>query len=1022
MPNTIPSASSTQLLRTALALLLGLPIATVTAATFSWDNTTGVWSDAARWGGLAPSGADATDILIFGGDVGAVAGVAPNYVATEDLAGTPFLLNQLTLNATDPGATGLTQRIIASPAAKGLRFGGAGPQIVQNGVGGFALDLPMELTAPLTLTGNGAGVVTLNFALTGAADIVKNGSSTYRLGTPFSSTTIPTTGPSANAWVGRLTINDGTIRFNNTADSGRTALRANPVVLTSALAQLTATSELRTGTLSGAAGNVQTVVSGNNTASTSIVIHALSDGSYGGTLKIDPRSGTGANDGILVVRGAAKQTLTGPLSLAFVSAVTTTGADIEIGRSATLALAGAATLGGDSRGAVILAGGTFQLDNVATNNPNRLRDAGTGSTGLDTKGGGAFQLIGNAAGTIETIGRFQISGAATTSVRSGAVTIGVVQSAASSALNISSYNRLSVANAFVTVDFTGSGGTLGASATSPRILFTLVPVVASFNGLIGNNDTVAIASSVGWATVDGAHFASYSGNGVIAVAATAFNPAVSSATTNAVLTGSASVTLGSTFSQNSLRLAPVAAGQSLSIAGAGNLDTNGVLLAGANDFTIANSGGGTGGYAGTNTRYVHVQQAVLTLGLNAGAANFPLVKSGAGTLALTNPANAAATFTTAINAGSLRANPSTTLSGGPLQLRGGVLEIEGGGTFTRPLGGAAGQVNWASTVSGQDQGSGGFAAFGADATVTIGGNNATVFAWESANFLTSGYALMFGSPRADRRVTFTNPLSLSALAGSVNYNAREIRAVHNPAAANDTATLSGIVSGTLQNDLLKTGSGTLELTAPNTFLGTTIVLEGALLVNGSTASSILADVRAGATLGGSGTTGPVQIGGAAKLAPGDTAGHTSVLSTGNLKFTDSTSTYAVQIGGIVVGGNGTTGYDQVGVTGSLALNGASLAGSLLGGFTPTPGDLFFLLNNDGIDPVTGLFLQGANTTFDGTTFDISYTGDFGTNAFSAAGGNDVVLRVVPEPSTLALLFASGLLAGRRRRRVVSLPR
>ena len=199
------------------------------------------------------------------------------------------------------------------------------------------------------------------------------------------------------------------------------------------------------------------------------------------------------------------------------------------------------------------------------------------------------------------------------------------------------------------------------------------------------------------------------------------------------------------------------------------------------------------------------------------------------------------------------------------------------------------------------------------------------------------------------------------------------------------------------------------------------MLEGALLVNGSTASSFLADVRAGATLGGSGTTGPVQIGGAAKLAPGDTAGHTSVLSTGNLKFTDSTSTYAVQIGGIVVGGNGTTGYDQVGVTGSLALNGASLAGSLLGGFTPTPGDLFFLLNNDGIDPVTGLFLQGASTTFDGTTFDISYTGDFTTNAFAAAGGNDVVLRVVPEPSALALLFAGGLLAGRRRR-VVSLPR
>ncbi len=850
---------STPALNAALAVLLGLPLAAASAGTFTWNNTTGNWSDATKWGGSAPTGADVSDILIFGGDVGSVAGTAPNYVATEDLAGTRFLLNQITFNATDAGVTGLDQTLRASAGATGIRFmanGGTGPQMTQNGVGGITLDLPVELGADLTLAATGLGEVTMNYAVSGAADIVKNGPGTFRFGTPFNSTTIPTTGPSANTWVGRLTINDGIIRFNNNLDSGRTALRANPVALGAATAQLTCNSEIRAGTLSGSAGNVQTIVTGGNTSSASVVLHALSDGNYGGALRIDPKTGSGSNDGVLVVRGVATQTLSGTLVI---------NADMVVGRGATLALAGAATVGLETRGAVVLSGGTFKLDNLsAGNNDNRLRDAAGSSTGLDTTGGGSFQLIGSTLGTAETVGRLQLSGADASSVRSGGVSIGVVQNTAASTLSFSTYNRLSATNAFTTVDFTASGGTLGASVSGPRIFFNTAPTLQ--NLLFANSEVGAPASSVGWATVNGAHFASYGANGVVAVFPTAFNPALSNAAVNSVLTGSATISSGTTYAQSSLEIAPAAAGQSLSLSGAGNLDTTGILLAGATNFSIGNSGVGTGGLAGASTRYLHVTQAALTLGLNVGAAPFPLVKNGAGLLVLTNTDNASSTFITTLNGGTLRATPSTTLPGGALQFRGGVFEIVGG-SFARSVGSVAGNVNWRTV--GEDVGSGGFAASGTDATVTLSGSSATLYAWEDPGFLNSGHALTFGSVTGDRRVTFTNLLSLSALTGTVNYNAREIRVIDNPSSANDRATLSGVVSGTLQNDLLKTGNGTLELTAANTLQGAILVNAGTLQLTGSVSSSILIDVQNGGVLTGTGTATRVVLENGGRLAPGN---------------------------------------------------------------------------------------------------------------------------------------------------------
>jgi hypothetical protein len=87
---------------------------------------------------------------------------------------------------------------------------------------------------------------------------------------------------------------------------------------------------------------------------------------------------------------------------------------------------------------------------------------------------------------------------------------------------------------------------------------------------------------------------------------------------------------------------------------------------------------------------------------------------------------------------------------------------------------------------------------------------------------------------------------------------------------------------------------------------------------------------------------------------------------------------------------------------------------LINGFTPSSGDLFFIIINDGSDAIQGSFSQGAMTGFAGTLFEISYSGDSQANTFT--GGNDVVLRAVPEPATAVLALSGAALPLFRRRK------
>jgi autotransporter-associated beta strand protein len=219
--------------------------------------------------------------------------------------------------------------------------------------------------------------------------------------------------------------------------------------------------------------------------------------------------------------------------------------------------------------------------------------------------------------------------------------------------------------------------------------------------------------------------------------------------------------------------------------------------------------------------------------------------------------------------------------------------------------------------------------------------------------------------------------------------------------------------------IIAEGAARLILAGANTYTGPTVVRSGTLEVNGSISGSSQATIEGG-TLRGSGTTGPLELIGGT-LAPGNGPG---VLGTRNLAFTSGT--LSLEIVGNTPG-DGFIGYDQIDVTGNVALNG--LIDLLLNFdfYDPVDSvDSFTIVKNDSTEPIifgstnsrfayNGLLLN-QGTTFTATSgalsqdFSISYTG---------GDGNDIVLTAVPEPSTALILLGSlaslaGLARPRRR--------
>ena len=257
-------------------------------------------------------------------------------------------------------------------------------------------------------------------------------------------------------------------------------------------------------------------------------------------------------------------------------------------------------------------------------------------------------------------------------------------------------------------------------------------------------------------------------------------------------------------------------------------------------------------------------------------------------------------------------------------------------------------------------------------TYTIGGNPFTLSNGLTANAGTHAVntIIRLGAPQ-----TFTSDAgaTLTITIGIVN-NGHLLTL-----GGGGTNLIIGVVTGS--GGLTKEGLGIALLFSSNSYTGPTTINGGVLIIDGSQQSSAV--TVTGGALGGTGTTGAVTAT-SGLVSAGTLTSPTGILNIhGNLAL-NSLAVFAPKINGNTAG----SGYDQLNVTGAVDLTNGILVPAIFPGFTPTVGDAYVIINNDGTDAVTGNFTgmpEGANfTTQEGVNFRISYVG--GT-------GNDVVITV-----------------------------
>ncbi len=151
--------------------------------------------------------------------------------------------------------------------------------------------------------------------------------------------------------------------------------------------------------------------------------------------------------------------------------------------------------------------------------------------------------------------------------------------------------------------------------------------------------------------------------------------------------------------------------------------------------------------------------------------------------------------------------------------------------------------------------------------------------------------------------------------------------------------ISASISGGMGSDFIKDGTGTLTLTALNTYDGDTIVNGGTLLVNGSYTGMGDTTVNSGGTLGGTGIiTGTVTVNAGGTIAPGNGGNTTGILTTGALTLAPI-SNFRVDINGTTPG----TGHDQINERqATVTITGSNLVVTV--GTSVSVGQTFTILN------------------------------------------------------------------------------
>ncbi|HKP01764.1 MAG TPA: autotransporter-associated beta strand repeat-containing protein [Chthoniobacterales bacterium] len=349
--------------------------------------------------------------------------------------------------------------------------------------------------------------------------------------------------------------------------------------------------------------------------------------------------------------------------------------------------------------------------------------------------------------------------------------------------------------------------------------------------------------------------------------------------------------------------------------------------------------------------------------------------TGNGALTLTS-------FGTLILSGSGSNGTGATNVGGVLSIRGtvtlgtgnfafntGILEL-GNGNFTRALGTGANQVNMTN--------SSGFAAYGADRVVNLGGSGATV-TWGAVNFLSAANAVFYlGDATADHTVDFQNGINL-------NGGTRSFQTLRGVGSVPE-AKISGVISGTGASNFSLDGvstyaAGSLILSnGNNSYAGTTTINAGNLLLTanatgtagntvlGSGSSDILLGNTSGAFDAGLFTNAAVTISRNIRAQ----SGNTGVITLGG--YSASASTFS---GNIFLGTNS-------GVGKSITLTAASGGTTTFSGVIQDPTGVSGagLLRKSGVGTVvlSGVNTYAGGTSIDAGTLSISQSANLGANS------------------------------------------
>lgn len=836
--------------------------------TYTWNGgsaTTSNWSDGANWDLGLPTSDLANTFLIFDG--------ANRLTPVQDLT---LSANSLTF-AASAGSFSITGTGVLTIGAGG---------IVNNSAVAQTFAAPITLGAAQAWTNNGAGLLTINGAVTNGANLLTiNGSGNTTIGgivgngsggiTKSGTGTLTLSG--VNTFTGNLSILSGTVIGTTSAS----AFGAGTIIIGDTAGSANATLN---GGFAGTFTRPITVASGNTGTAT---ITSSAAAIFSGAVTL-------SSHGLSLSPAASNLNLTGGITGTGNLTLNATGAGIITIATASVNMTGTITNSGAGTATNIISGGVGA--NVTSINQNSATSALTIQTTALTVNASGTTLINTAGTKILTVSG-GISGTGNLVLNNNSALTSGITIATTAVNNTGTITNSGTGIGTVLISSvigTNVTGVIQNSSTSQLNLTTGANTFTT--GVTIRNGTVSgsVAASFGTGTItigdsSGSANATLNAGGAVThtnpISIASGNTGVATITSSAAGIFSGAITLNS----HALRVAPSATNLTLSgaISGTGNITiaTSGVGIATLSNATtvnptgsITNSGTGTGtnvlsGLIGANVTSIIQNSATSALTISAlnvsfaggvtilaGTVNQSTGASALGTAPvllgdLSGSANAtlAATGTglTATNAITVRAGSS------------GILTVSGinGNAFVRS--GAvtlSNNVTIAETSTGSIQMSGGFtgtgnislnaSSTGAISLTTAAVNSVGTITNIGAGTGTATISAAVGTNVGNISLTGASPLTVSgaiSLGGDRTYTNTGTAAF----------TISGAMSGTSNMTFAANNTGFIVLSGANTYTGTTTISSGVLdivkqvsLYNNVTASWTATNiiVNSGATL------------------------------------------------------------------------------------------------------------------------------------------------------------------------------